>query len=259
MKLNVGDSIKTKDGRNFKCIDYTNTHYILEDSNGNHAKLKKDEKSTVQDGYYDEYKRFPLYYDEETKKWYTDIPEDKKEEISMSTVAYRKLGTKNDFMQLFKYCYKRHFVDYKTEEDKQFESLSKLKEEVDKFWKEYSAKLQEKFKNNKLLPHETVRKIVEGDYELITNLNGDYSQAVLKHAYNDPAFNGRVGDSDKEIKDSTSFTPPTEEEIKRVLIHLCKTGKAEETVERVCDYCDVNVEGFDPDYCESIGIKVYRG
>ena len=44
-KFNVGDSVKFKDGRTGKVVDYTDTHYIVKDSNGNQVKIKmvKDE------------------------------------------------------------------------------------------------------------------------------------------------------------------------------------------------------------------------
>lgn len=48
------------------------------------------------------------------------------------------------------------------------------------------------------------------------------------------------------IKDSSDFTAPTEEEIKRVLIHLCKNGYSEETMWRVCGDHGINPDDFKP-------------
>lgn len=197
MKLNVGDSIKTKDGRNFKCIDYTDTHYILEDTNGNQVKLKKDEKSTVQDSY-------------------------SQEARSVMTVL-SDFGLKADRVIVGDYF---KYIEDLNEKYHFFED-EKIKGAFLELYKNYLA-FNEKRHN---LADLIVKKIDE------------------EHPTTDSA---------KEVIDSSDFTTPTEEEIQRVLIHLCKTGNAEETVERVCDNYGVDVEDFDVDYCKSIGIKIYE-
>lgn len=48
MKLNIGDSVKLKDGRNFEVVDLRNGYFYLKDNEGKIAKVK-DEKTLLRD------------------------------------------------------------------------------------------------------------------------------------------------------------------------------------------------------------------